>query len=102
MSHARSNVDLFNDHKYLKPVFRDRDQFLLYDTFTFIQSAILPEVVEMKIKQTSILGNCGTKICKVLLRHIGGATGENLEGGPETRRLLLDTLDQLLTPFRFR
>ena len=57
---------------------------------------------EMKIKQTSILGNCGTKICKVLLRHIGGATGENLEGGPETRRLLLDTLDQLLTPFRFR
>lgn len=102
MSHAQSNVDLFNDHKYLKPVFRDRDQFLLYDTFTFIQSTILPEVVEMKIKQTSILGNCGTKICKVLLRHIGGTTGENLEGGPETRRLLLDTLDQLLTPFRFR
>jgi len=75
---------------------------LLYDIISFIQATILPELVEMKIKQTSILGNCGTKLCKVLLKHIGGATGENLEGGPETRRLLLDTLDQLLTPFRFR
>lgn len=64
--------DLLKEHKYLKPVFKTRNQFLLFDAITYTNYVIIAEITEMKIKQVSILGNCGIKLTKIFLSHLAG------------------------------
>lgn len=52
----------------------------------------------MKIKQTSILGMCGTKLTKILLKHLTNEPIEfgKLGAGPECRKALTESLQMLL------
>jgi len=57
----------------------------------------------MKIKQVSILGMCGTKLTKALLKHLVNDSIDfgKVGAGPDCRRALLDSLQLLLSPFKF-
>ena len=93
---------MFKEHPYLKPIFRTRSSFLLYDLLSKVSQTLI-EVQEMKIKQVSILGMCGTKLTKALLKHLVNEPIDfgKVGAGPDCRRALLDSLQLLLSPFKF-
>ena len=66
---------------------------MLYDLIGKLTSTLI-QVQEMKIKQTSILGMCGTKLTKILLKHLANESIDfgKLGAGPECRKVLAESL----------
>ena len=59
--------DLTNDHEFLKPIFQDRQQILEYDALLTLKNVVLPQLEELKIKKSHIMGAVSLKLSKLLL-----------------------------------
>ena len=72
LSQKESEIDLgvlTEEHPYLKPIFRTRQQLLVYDCLINLKTTIY-EMTELKIKKSYILGTVGLKFSKLLLSHL--------------------------------
>ena len=81
--------DLTEEHPYLKPIFRTRQQLLNYDCLVNLK-CILAELTDLKIKKNNILGQVGLKFAKLLLSYFCKERLDLKTGvGTETRLKLL-------------
>ena len=97
--------DLTEDHSFLKPIFRQRDQLLTYDALTRLRSVVLPTLEDLKIKKNAILGEVGIRLSKLLLNYFT-AKGEQAFDlktgiGSDTRMRLLYSLEVLCEPLKY-
>ena len=82
--------DLTEDHPFLKPIFRQREQLLVYDALSTLVSVVLPQLTDLKIKKNHILGNAGLRLSKLLLSHfVQERLTLKTEVGSDTRMRLL-------------
>ena len=94
--------DLTEDHPFLKPIFRQRSQLLIYDAIVTLKAAILPALEELKIKKTHILGTIGLKLAKLFISFFTRERFDfKTDVGSDTRIRLLQTIEVLCEPLKY-
>lgn len=94
-SGARAS-DLYKEHPYLRPIFNNRADLVTYEALLYLKYTLIEEVSALKIKDLSILANCGQKLTQTLLRHFAGNEFEI------NRQSMLSSLHNLINGMQHR